>query len=209
MSKYVKYPRTPHLFFSKGSTSDDKFLKDYQKLISSEIVVTLKMDGENSTLYNDYYHARSLTSDNHYSRNWLKKYHSSFAHEIPDDMRICGENMYAKHSIHYDNLKSYFYGFSIWEKDTCLSWDKTLEWFELLGICPVECIYRGPYDENVLLKLVKDLDHKMNEGFVVRVSDSFSYKDFTNSVAKYVRENHVQTDSHWKFSEIIPNKLSD
>ena len=27
--KYKKYPRTFHLPFSKGSTSDDKFLKDY------------------------------------------------------------------------------------------------------------------------------------------------------------------------------------
>ena len=58
--KYKKYPRTFHLPFSKGSTSDDKFLKDYSNFENKDIIVTLKMDGENTTMYNDHIHARSL-----------------------------------------------------------------------------------------------------------------------------------------------------
>lgn len=33
--------------------------------------------------------------------------------QIKDGMRICGENMFAVHSIKYDKLPSYFLGFSV------------------------------------------------------------------------------------------------
>ena len=38
--------------------------------------------------------------------------------------------MFAKHSIYYDNLTTYLYGFHIWDNHKCLSWKETLEWFE-------------------------------------------------------------------------------
>ena len=166
--KYKKYPRTFHLPFSKGSTSDDKFLKDYSNFENKDIVVTLKMDGENTTMYNDHIHARSLDSGYHESRDWIKQFHSSFKHDIPKNIRICGENLYATHSIEYNNLLSYFYGFSIFENDTCLSWNDTLEWFELFGIIPVEVIYEGVFDLNKLEQLSILLDSNKHEGFVVR-----------------------------------------
>ena len=71
-TKYVKYPRTLHLPWSYG-TSDDKFLKDTLNFDDEEVVVTEKLDGENTTLYNDYIHARSLEYDSHQSRNLIKK----------------------------------------------------------------------------------------------------------------------------------------
>lgn len=205
--KYKKYPRTFHLPFSKGSTSDDKFLKDYSNFENKDIIVTLKMDGENTTMYNDHIHARSLDSGYHESRDWIKQFHSSFKRDIPKNIRICGENLYATHSLEYNNLLSYFYGFSIFENDKCLSWNDTLEWFELFGIIPVEVIYEGVFDLNKLEQLSILLDSNKHEGFVVRLKDSFDYKDFNKSVAKYVRANHVTTNSHWMYQEIKVNKL--
>jgi hypothetical protein len=46
-----------------------------------------------------------------------------------------------------------------------------------------------------------------HEGFVVRNADSFMLSDFENSIAKFVRRNHVQTDEHWMLKEVTPNKL--
>ena len=46
-----KYPRTYHLPFSPGFTSDDKVLKDDSYFRGKEIVVTEKMDGENVSIY--------------------------------------------------------------------------------------------------------------------------------------------------------------
>ena len=47
------------------------------------------------------------------------------------------------------------------------------------------------------------------EGYVVRLAGSFHYRAFRQSVAKYVRKNHVQTDDHWALREVVPNKLRE
>jgi len=208
-TKYVKYPRTYHLPWSENMNDDDRMLDSLDGFKDKEVVVTIKKDGENSTLYNDYIHARSIDSKNHPSRNWLKNFWSSIAHEIPDGWRICGENLYAEHSIHYNDLNSYFMGFSIWnDKNICLSWNDTLEWFQLLNICPVEEIYRGIFDQ----KLIKSLkiDPIKEEGYVVRIVESFSYGEFRHKVGKYVRKNHIQTVKHWMHGQpIVPNGLKE
>lgn len=209
MTNLVKYPRTSHLPFSEGSTSDDKVLKSVEHFVGKEIVVTLKMDGENSTLLTNTMHARSLDSRHHPSRDWLKQFWGTFKDNIPQNWRICGENLYARHSIAYDNLPSYFMGFSIWdENNVCLDWDTTLEWFELIGIIPVETIYRGIFDLALLKEMAKRLDTKKNEGFVVRVADAFHYKDFGTNMAKFVRAGHVTSSDHWAHTKIIPNGLA-
>jgi hypothetical protein len=193
---YVKYPRTTHVPWSPGMNEDDRILSSMDHFIGKEVVVPEKMDGENNTMYSDYYHARSLDGRNHPSRNWVKNFWSSISHDIPDRWRVCGENMYAKHSIGYENLESYFYGFSIWnDKNICLSWDDTLEWFQMLGITPVPVLYRGIYDEKAIKAI--DLPWDTCEGYVIRLANEFSFAEFKKSVAKCVRRGHVQTTKHW------------
>lgn len=201
----MKYQRTLHLPWSQSMTSDDRTLSNVDHFVGRRVIVTWKMDGENTTLYRDYYHARSIDGRSHPSRSWVKNFWGSIAHEIPEYWRVCGENMYAQHSIRYDALKSYFLGFSIWnEVSQCLSWDETLEYFELLGIEPVEVIYDGIFDEAKIKALYDDKrDGDRHEGYVVRIADAFSYKEFRLSMAKFVRSNHVQTDDHWMFSSNI------
>lgn len=207
MEKF-KYPRTYHFDFSPGMTSDDKVLMSYDNFIVKEIVITEKMDGENTSLYNDFMHARSIDSGYHASRTWIKNFHASIAHLIPDGYRICGENLYAKHSIHYTDLRSYFYGFSMWEMDYCLPWDQTLYWFNLLGITPVPTIYRGEFDIDMIKNLAKNFDTNKSEGFVVRPTAGFFMEDFNESVAKWVRPGHVDdTDEHWMHKEVVKNIL--
>jgi hypothetical protein len=202
-----KYPRTYHLPWSQGATNDDKILKDVSCFIGKDVVVTVKMDGENTTLYNDYIHARSIDYSPHESRAWVKSFWSQIQSDIPNGFRICGENLYAKHSIHYSDLETYFMGFSIWDGLKCLSWKETLEYFELLGIKSVPIIYEGQFNESLLKEL--NLDLNKNEGYVVRLADSFQYKDFNKSVAKFVRSNHVTSDRHWKHQKIEKNILKD
>ncbi len=209
-TNYIKYPRTYHLPWSPGTTKDDRIMKDIDTLLNNEVVITLKMDGENCNLYFDKYHARSLDGLDHPSRNWLKNFHSKIAHDIPEGWRICGENLYAKHSIHYENLKTYFYGFSIWdEKNNCLSWEETLYWFLCLDIEPVECIYTGNItDEIISNKFFKPYE-KEHEGYVIRTKNSFNYRDFRKCVGKYVRENHVQTSHGWRYEQIVKNEIGN
>ncbi|MFJ1898453.1 AAA family ATPase [Streptomyces sp. NPDC088115] len=99
------YPRTPHLPWSPGASSDDVRLTgrtDLAGLTGSEVVVTEKMDGENTTLYADGLHARSLDSAHHPSRARVKALQGRVGPRVPAGWRICGENVFARHSIPYD-----------------------------------------------------------------------------------------------------------
>jgi hypothetical protein len=202
-----KYPRTPHLPWSLGATDDDKRLSNVDHFVDKEIVVTEKMDGENTTMYSDYIHARSIDSKYHPSRGWVKNLHATIAHSIPENMRICGENLYAQHSINYKDLPSYFMVFAIFDNVCCYDWDSTKAWAKLLGLETVPEIYRGVWNE----KLIKSLwsEDSGTEGYVVRLTKPFYPSDFEKSVAKFVRPNHVQTDTHWMHQTIVKNGLKN
>lgn len=206
---YVKYPRTNHLPWSPGVNDDDRVLGSLSHFEGKRVIVTEKMDGENTTFYDDHIHARSIDSRGGEDRAWVKQFWATIAYEIPELWRICGENLWAEHSIHYDNLKSYFYGFSIWnEKNECLSWDETLEWFELFNITPVPVLYDGIWDEKKIRATEKDLKWESNEGYVVRLAESFTYGQFKNSIVKFVRKGHVQTTKHWRQGRAFtPNEI--
>lgn len=207
--KYVKYPRTYHVPWSGSKSKDDRTIESAAQFKDQEVIVTLKMDGENTTMYSDYIHARSINSGNHESRNYVKHIHGNIMGDIPEGYRICGENLFAKHSIEYNNLNSYFYVFSIWDKNNrCLSWKDTLEWCELLGLAHVPVLYQGIYDEKKIKALIAThFNGEEMEGYVIRLAAEFSYKNFKNSTAKFVRQNHVVTHGNWMRQGVVPNKL--
>jgi hypothetical protein len=199
-----------HLPWSPGRSEDDIALDSIEHLERLEdIVVTEKLDGENTTLYHDYLHARSLDSKSHPSRNWIKRFHAKVRYDIPEDFRICGENMYAKHSIFYDALTTYFYVFAIFQRDMCLSWDDTVEWCALIGLEIVPVLYRGAWDEQTLKACWrgKSAFGKKQEGYVVRNAGSFGFEAFRNNTAKFVRADHVITNRHWMRESVTPNQL--
>lgn len=205
----VKYPRTYHLPWSEAVTSDDKVCQSLEHFQGRQVVVTEKMDGENTTLYRDHIHARSLDSRGGEDRAWVKQFWSQIRNDIPEGWRICGENLWAKHSVAYTELQSYFYGFSIWDSSNmALPWDETVEYFEILGVTPVPVLYSGVWDEATIRNLYKGMNLEQNEGYVVRLAESFCYDNFSTSVAKFVRKGHVQTDKHWRHQVIVPNQLS-
>lgn len=205
----VKYGRTNHLPWSPGITDDDRVLKSVSHLIGKRVIMTTKADGENTNMYTDGIHARSLDSRGGEDRAWVKQFWATVAHDIPQDWRICGENMWAEHSIHYTDLPSYFLGFSMWnERNVCLSWDDTLQYFELLGITPVTVLYDGVWDEVKIRAIEKTMQWDKDEGYVIRLADSFPYSEFKNSVTKFVRKGHVQTSKHWRSGrQFTPNEL--
>lgn len=210
--KYVKYPRTYHLPFSSKVTKDDRVLKDISNFEGKVVIVSEKIDGENSTLYSDKIHARSIDSRNHSSRNWLKAFHANMKHNIPEEWRICGENMYAKHTIYYENLKTYFYVFSIWNEDNeCLSWEDTVFWSKLLELDLVPILYYGIWDKE---RIETFCDNEDREGFVVRVEDSFHYKDFRKNVAKWVNPKFKdklkeENTFNWMYRPFTINKIKE
>ena len=71
---YTKYPRTWHLPDSPNRGADgDHAHADYSPFAGREVVVTEKLDGENTTIYADgHCHARSVASGYHPTRTWVR-----------------------------------------------------------------------------------------------------------------------------------------
>jgi hypothetical protein len=207
----VKYPRTPHLPWSPGVSSDDINWTDDSHMQGIEVVVTEKMDGENTTMYKDAIHARSLDMAYHPSRTWIKNYHAQMSYLIPEGFRVCGENLYAAHSIEYRDLPSYFMVHSIWitpnVTDLCLSWDRTVDWARGLNLPTVPVLYEGVYDRDAIKTLT--IDTQTQEGYVVRPRRAFKAEEFQTYVAKWVRADHVDEDrfGHWTARATTPNSL--
>ena len=208
MSEHVKYPRTPHLPWSEKLGKDDRVLDSIDQFIGKEVVVTAKMDGENTSLYRNKIHARSLDSKHHPSRDWVKGLWGNISWMLDEEDRICGENMFAKHTIHYRNLESYFLVFSIWRENYCLSWDETVDHCQLLGLSHVPVLYRGLFDYDHIRDLYRS-EHNGDpcEGYVVRLAGGYYFEDFGKSIGKYVSSGFVIGDTHWMYDKIIPNEI--
>jgi RNA ligase len=192
------YPRTHHLPWSPGATSDDKIIRNTSCFVNQLVVVSEKRDGENTTLYPDgYVHARSIDGTGKEYQSWIIRKWRETCWQLDEDFRICGENLFARHSIEYDDLTTFFEVFGVFKGNLCLNWSDTKLFADLLGLKLVPVLYEGMYDE----KLIKDLCEKVindgSEGIVIRNIDSFTTDDFSSNVAKYVRANHVQTNAHW------------
>ena len=208
MAKHIKYPRTSHLPWSEKLGDDDRMIESLTAFFGKDVVVTVKMDGENTTMYHDHIHARSLDSAHHPSRDWVKGLWGNFNYMLDEKDRICGENLFAKHAIHYKNLKSYFNVFSIWREETCLSWDDTVEMCELLGLTTVPVLYRGTFDYDHIQTLYKK-EHNGDpcEGYVLRLAGEFDLSEFGKSMGKFVSSQFVIGDTHWMYDKIIKNEL--
>jgi hypothetical protein len=214
-TEYIKFPKIYHLPWSLGITNDDRVMTENEineNFNGKKIVITEKMDGENTSCYTNYLHARSLDGRNHPSRNWLKAFHAQWSFNIPEGWRVCGENLYAKHSILYNNLPSYFLVFAIYnEKNVCLSYPEMKEYCELLGLKSVPIIYEGPYNKDIVRKCFtgKSLCGGEQEGYVVRLFDSIEWSKHKKSFEKFVRKDHVKTSHNWMMEKMIINGMKN
>ena len=201
--KRFKYQRTKHLSYSEKLSDDDKVLSNEDIFKNKNVVVSIKEDGENTSIYDDTSHARSLNSSNDSEdRNWIELFRMLKIHKkIPDGYRLCGENLFYKHTIKYEGLKSYFHLFSIWDNDVCLSWRDTMKLANELQIQTVPIIYQGVYDKDIIKNKFDEYNKGVpSEGFVVRLEDSFNIEDFGVSIAKYVSKSFVIPNQHWRHS---------
>ena len=208
-----KFPRIFHFPDSPGATSDDKRMGDYSCFTEKRIVATLKMDGECTNFYTNCFHARSTGMPSHPSQSIVKAIWSKIRNDIPENMKICGENCYAKHSIHYANLPDWFVVFGIVQDDCFLSREKIVEWCELFELTPSKILHEGTWDTKTIVDLAEKtirtgIDGDEAEGIVVWNADGFKVEDFQQNVGKWVRTGHVAPDSkHWRTGPIVANEL--
>lgn len=201
-----KYGRTYHLPNSPGTTNDDRISDDVYSLLGKEIIISEKLDGSNTGMVDEGVYGRShaVFTKNPWDQEVRQLHDLKVRGMLGDGVFLFGENLEGIHSIEYTNLKSYFYIFGVRDNNIWIPWNLVEEYSYLLDIPLVPILFRGVVNtENELLSIVESLVTKESvlggkrEGIVVRTAEGFDNSDFGTNVMKWVRKDHVQTDTHW------------
>lgn len=126
-----KFPRTPHLWGS-GSTRDDRVLSlaETRAFLAEPLIVEEKVDGSNLGVgFDESTGALSVQNRGHvlgrgehaqYSPLWpfLAERHDALFEALGTARILFGEWCYARHSVAYDRLPSYFLAFDLYDKST-------------------------------------------------------------------------------------------
>ena len=214
----TKYPRSFHLPWSPGGTSDDKRLRDVGRLVDTEVVITEKCDGSNLTYTRKSVFSRSHAGPpSHPSFDLAKATHARIAHMLPEGLSLFCEYCYAVHSIEYDALVDHSMVFGARDDTTgvFLDWDSVVARALDVGLPTVPVLFRGVVGSaRTLEALTTSLSAEpsalggMREGVVVRRAGAFTEAELATSLGKWVRRDHVQTDEHWSHQAIRPQRLA-
>lgn len=205
----TKFHKIWHIFESPGMTNGDKKLdKDWfdRFFLGKEIVITEKLDGENTSFTNQGVFARSnIPTDSPWSVN-LRVDFPYIKNLLSDNEIVFGENLYGIHSITYNKLPCYWHMFACYDTNTKIwySWDDVELMSSILDRPTVPVLFRGILNsKKEVLDLINEFMSQPStygvekEGVVIRLASEIPDDKFTESIVKYVRPNHVQTPSHW------------
>ena len=174
-------------------------------------MVTEKIDGGNTCLYNGEVYARSVASPCH--EGWMgmvRKHHGWKTTNQPGwaGHAYYGEDIFGIHSIEYEAVPEnetfrLFAVRQVEDHDFWCAWSTVEDTAKLMEVPVVPVLFRGVfYSEDDITTFFREELSKPSglggerEGFVMRLETGFT--DFRSSVCKYVRPNHVQTDQHWR-----------
>ena len=210
--QWAKYPRTFLLPWVDAVSEGDRIMTDTKALHGKRVIVTEKMDGENITIYRDYFHGRSVDGPSHPSRNWLREFLNQLSIRIPTGVRVCGEYLFARHAIEYRDLESYFLSFSAWTAlDECLSWDDSVQLFSRLGVSTVPVLYDGVFEQQAIHEAWREQCSPQSEGYIVRSADAIRPDRFRHLCGKFIRSDYTQADTiqlnRREGRPVVPNGL--
>ena len=205
-----KYPSTPHWIESLSVHRDDMYHDDCEYFVGKRVIISEKIDGGNTCLFNGNTYARSVQLPSNDGWFAMVKKHHAWKTYGNDFMCYYGEDIYGIHSIEYDPIEEcntfmLFSMFDITDPDDIVicSWDDITNNGMEFPVVPI--VFDGIFEcvEDITKFFMNNISGSsvlgpVKEGFVMRVADSFHLDDFAFNVAKFVRKNHVQTDSHWR-----------
>jgi hypothetical protein len=233
---FVKYPRTPHLFGSKG-TDDDKHLgqKESEAFIADpSLIVEEKIDGTNVGIHFTtrgrmvlQCRGHEITEGKHPQYDLFKQWTSVkrpvLVAMLGTRFILYGEWLYAKHSVHYRALPHYFFEFDLYDKDAAQFLDLAtrLQMLDGIGFHTVPVLHRGPATAEELRALIGPsafdsafdnpvtgrADHLM-EGLYLRTEAA----GHVTGRAKMVRPEFVEKvkqSEHWQHQAMVPNQLAE
>jgi hypothetical protein len=231
---FVKFPRTPHLFGSTG-TSDDRFLDEQQSLEfldNDSLIVEEKIDGANVGIHISderklilQCRGHLITEGMHGQYDLFKQWATAKQHALAEFLGrryiLYGEWMYARHTIHYRRLPHYFLAFDIYDKeaDVFLDHERRSRFLQGTNIPSVPILHAGPASREQLEELltastfggqfVNPISNRIDalaEGLYLRIEE----EGLVAQRAKHVRPEFVagvEQNTHWRHQAIVPNRL--
>ena len=233
---FVKYPRTPHLFGSKG-TDDDKHLGEAESvefIADESLIVEEKIDGTNVGIHFTTAGQMVLQCRGHLItqgmhpqydlfKQWTAVKRGVIEDQLEDRYILFGEWVYARHSVHYRQLPHYFFEFDIYDKDqeVFLKLEHRLTLLRETGIETVPVLHRGAIGKDELQELIgpslfgsefqnpvtRRTDNLM-EGLYLRTEAA----GYVTGRAKFVRPEFVEKvkqSTHWQHQAMVPNLLKE
>lgn len=233
---FIKYPRTPHLFGSRG-TADDKHLCESESsrfVADPSLIVEEKIDGTNVGLHfsNDgdlvlQCRGHLITAGMHAQydlfKQWVTVKRNVLEPRLADQFILFGEWVYARHSIHYRSLKHYFFEFDIYDKkkDVFLDLNRRLSILENTGIETVPVLSKGSLSRKELAALIgpsrfgsrfhnptTQCSDDLMEGLYLRTES----QGIVTGRAKMVRPEFVERvklSTHWQSQTMVVNQLAE
>jgi hypothetical protein len=232
--EFVKYPRTPHLFGSRG-TEDDRHMGagESELFIGEEsLVVEEKVDGTNVGVHftregKVFLQCRGheITTGMHPQydlfKQWVYGKRADLEGMLEDRYILFGEWLYAKHSVRYLKLPHYFFEFDIYDKEAgkFLDLETRLMMLEGTGVQSAPVVHRGAIDREGLMELigpsafgsefenpVTGMMDDLMEGVYLKTEGG----GYVTGRAKVVRPEFVEKvkqSEHWQKQAVVPNQL--
>jgi ATP-dependent RNA circularization protein (DNA/RNA ligase family) len=207
----IKYPRIPHVPGSK-STEDDivrsQFPRGefyvYEKLDGASLGISmvdgvLRLQNRGGYLENKRPHEQWDAA-----KNWAYMNYEiliRFFESVPSGV-IFGEWLYAKHSIYYTRLESFFVGFDIFTgKGLVTDPLEIAEIIKTIGLAPSPIVAAT----NDIEKFLGAYRHTPLYG---EEYEGFIFRDKHGSVYKYVRPEFTSgIKEHWFNTELVRNRM--
>jgi hypothetical protein len=232
---FIKYPRTPHLFGSKG-TDDDKHLgRDESEAFIADpsLIVEEKVDGTNVGIHFTsggrmvlQCRGHVITEGMHPQYDLFKQW-TAVKRPVLEGMLggqfiLYGEWLYAKHSVHYRKLPHYFFEFDIYDKDAeqFLDLATRLRMLEGTGLQTVPVVHRGHATADQLQSLIgpsafdsafDNPDTQRTDNLMEGIYCHTEAEGRVTGRAKMVRSEFVEKvkqSEHWQHQTMIPNLLA-
>lgn len=233
---FIKYPRTPHLFGSKG-TDDDKHLSEAESsrfIAADSLIVEEKIDGTNVGLQfseagelvlqcRGHFITKGMHPQYDLFKQWAAVKRDVLEQCLQNRFILFGEWVYARHSIHYRKLPHYFFEFDIYDKQqqAFLDLGQRLSLLEGSGIQTVPVVHSGPLTRSDLEELIGPslFDSQFDNPVTKRTDNLMEGLYFRTEAeglvtgrAKFVRSEFVEKikqSTHWQHQAIVPNVLSE
>jgi hypothetical protein len=233
---FIKYPRTPHLFGSRGN-DDDKHLGRAESasiLADPSLIVEEKLDGTNVGIHfttegrmvlqcRGHEITRGMHAQYDLFKQWTTVKRPALEVMLAERYILFGEWLYARHSLHYRRLPHYFFEFDVYDKrlGVFLDLEARLTMLGGSGIQTVPVLHRGSLDEGRLRDLIgpsrfesvftdptTGRDDPLMEGLYVRTEAG----GVVTRRAKLVRPEFVEKvkqSEHWQHQPVVPNLLDE